>query len=166
MTQENTELTTRETKNKALTNQAVELITSAPNLSNQQIANQLGVSRTHLSNLMKNEYAQELLRRELHERKETIDTWINELYNTEPKNPSNQRFAAKLQTDIIKALSDKLYPTKTENTNINIDINLTKLQQTHLHHQEAIARLPPHMRQQYQTNLNQIRREWNHTNPQ
>jgi len=158
--EQTTELGTRESKNIALVNQAVELITSAPNLSNAEIAQQLGISRTHLANIMKAEYAQEYLKRELNERKTRIDTWIQELYTGLPINPSNQRFALKIESDLAKALADKIYPNKTQTTNINLNIDIQQIQEDNEILKEAVSRLPPTIKQLILNNITQIRHEW------
>ena len=131
-----------------------------PDLSNQKLSEELGISRTHLANIMKGEYAQEILRRELHERKERVDTRLEELYNETPPNPSNRRFAVKIEADIMKALADKLQPNITRTENININIDIDKLQEEQQILNEAISRLPPTTRQQLYDNITDIRREW------
>ena len=155
-----TELNTREIKNTSLINQAVDLITLMPSLTNEQIATQLGVSRTHLYNILKGEYAQELLKRELNERKTRIDTWIQELYTGLPINPANQRFALKIEADLARALADKIYPNKTETTNINLNIDIQQIQETNEILKEAVARLPPTIKQHILDNITQIKKEW------
>jgi len=154
--EQNIEIGTREAKNTALVNQAVELITTMPGLSNEKIAQELNISRTHLANVMKGEYAQEYLKRELNERKTRIDTWIQELYNTKPQNPSNQRFALKIEADLARALADKIYPTKTETLNLNVNIDLNKLQQFQQDIYQTLNNLPPHIRTQFWETYNQI----------
>jgi len=161
--EQTTELSTVELKNRALTNNAVELITTNPHLSNQQIAESLGIGRTTLWNLLKGEYAQELLRRELHEAETGVWQSIYNLENTTPPNPSNTRFAAKLRYDIAKNIADKVRPTKTETLNVNINIDLDKLQQFQQDIYQAVNTLPPTMRTQLWQAYNNITQQRNKT---
>jgi len=157
--EENTLLTTAETKNTALTKQAVKLMTTFPSWTNQQIANELEISRTTLWNLTKGPEAQELMRRELNEIETTLHTWIQELHQS--TNPTNIRTAAKLQMDIATKLADKLRPTLTQTQTTNINIDLTKHIQQQQIQNEIISRMPPTMRNLYWQLDTQIRQEWN-----
>ena len=158
---EQQDITLREAKNIATINNAVELITLYPSLSNENLAQRLEISIPTLYTIIKGEHAQELLRRELYHRKQQLDTRLETLWNpTDGKpNPANQRLAIKIQADIVKALADKIYPTKTETLNLNVNLDLNKLQQTQQLFDEALAMLPPTTRQQFRQNIQQLKQQ-------
>ena len=153
------EVDTNTLKKYALTQKAVNLFIQQPDWSNERIAEELGISRTTLWNLAKGHDAQQLMQRELHEMETELNHWIQELH--ESNSPTSQREAAKLKLALAAKLADKLRPTKTEAINLNIDINLNELQTYKQLHQEALSRLPPHMRETYSNNIKQIKQEWN-----
>ena len=151
-----TGITTADIKTQALTTQAIDLLITHPSWSNQQIADELGISRTTLWNLLKDQNAQEIMRRELNEVETTLHRWIHELYNS--PSPANQRTAAQLLRDIASKLSDKLRPNLTQTQNINLDItlDLNHLHQELQRHNTTLRNLPPTTRQQYWDTYNQL----------
>ena len=161
--QETSELTTTEIKNHALINQAIDHMTQHPSWTNQQIAEELQISRTTLWNLLKDEQAQELMRRQLHEQETKLHKWIQDLYNT--GSPTSQRTAAKLLLDTTTKLADKLRPTKTQNLNVTATIDLTELQQFKQEIYETINRLPPTTRTQIWNTWKQVKQEWTQHQP-
>ena len=156
-TQETQELTVTELKNRALLNQAIDHMTQHPSWTNQQIADELQISRTTLWNLLKEQPAQELMQRQLHEQETTLHKWIQDLYDT--GSPTSQRAAAKLLLDTTTKLADKLRPTKTQNVNLNATIDLTELQQFKQQIYETINRLPPTTRTQFWNTWKQVKKQ-------
>ena len=156
-----TKITASETKNTALIIQAIDLMTTYPGWSDEQIATELGISRTTLWNLSKGEQAQELMRRKLHEMETTLHTWIHELWNpTDGKrSPTNQRAAAKLYLEMAAKLADKTRPTLTQSANININIDTQQRQQNEQILTETLNRLPLEHNKLFWHTYNQVKKE-------
>jgi AcrR family transcriptional regulator len=151
-----TGITPADAKTQALTTQAIDMVITHPSWTNQQIADELGISRTTLWNLLRGPDAQEIMRRELNEVETTLHQWIHELYSS--PSPANKRTATQLLRDIAAKLADKTRPSLTQTQNINLDItlDLNKLHQELQRHNETLRNLPPTTRQQYWDTYNKL----------
>ena len=129
--------------------------------SKTQVARDLGISRQTVYNYLRDTDAMQIINAELEglksEHIDTINKWL------QSEDPVLQRAALQERGKLVLKLTDKQSPDLKQNLNINID--LTKYQRSEQLHNEAIARLPPHMRQQYITNIKTIQEEWGWTQP-
>lgn len=129
-----------------------------------EISQELGISRQHLyAELRENPELKSLVIAEITEWETQLKNWIDN--NINANNPANQRAAITELGKMIRHAKDKAYPTIFRHENININIDLTRLQQQNEIHLETISRMPPNMRQLYIQINNQIRQEWNLNTP-
>jgi len=123
----------------------------------REIAEQAGVSRPTLNKYLKEINKNEIIEAELESLKDELIPYLRE----QAQNPDSpiQKAAIDNTMKWMLKLKDKESPDLKQNININID--LTRYQKNEQLHNEAIARLPPHMRQQYIENIKTIQQEWN-----
>ena len=156
--EETTQLTAREAKTLALRNKAIDHILNEPELSQEEIATKLGIGRTTLYNIINEENTQSLLRRQLHELETSILEDIK-ILQEDTKNPQNRRYASKLKLELYKQINDKVRKTRTEQLNLNVNLDLNKLQQTQQLFDEAMATLPHTTRQQFWQTVQQLKQQ-------
>ena len=124
-----------------------------------EISRDLGISRQHLyAELRENPELKNLVIAEITELETQLQDWINQ--NMYGNNPSNQRTAAQELGKMIRHAKDKAYPTIFRNENININIDIQQIQETNEILKEAVARLPPTIKQHILDNITQIKKEW------
>jgi len=146
-------------KNEITAKQVIQAFIDGKTLT--QHAREKGISRNTLYARLDKTEAQEVMLHEVRQLETTLLEWIIELHNS--PSPTNQRAAMQELTKIVKHVQDKVYPSLFRTETININLDLTNLQQTNQLHQETISRLPPTHRELYRTTRNQIKQEWNTT---
>jgi len=121
-----------------------------------QIAENIGIDRTHIYSILPKEEVQELMYREYTEQETTHLTRLNQLWNS--PNPTDKRTAIKIMEQRQKRIQDKLQPTLHRTENINANIDLQKYQ----HHlqtlEQAINQLPPNTKKQLWDNYQTIQK--------
>lgn len=124
----------------------------------QQIADDLGVTRSHLYALVRNkpEY-RTLIMAELELLEEEQQTLIKELENS--PSPQDKRTAVVERGKNIRHIRDKILPTLSQNLNVNINTDLDKLNTELYLHNQTLSRLPRESLNLYWTTYNKLLQE-------
>ena len=126
-----------------------------------QYAKEKGISRPTLYSRLAKQEAQDIMLHEVRQLETQLQEWIQELHQS--PSPANQRTAVQELGKIVKHVQDKVYPSLFRTETININLDLTNLQQEQQLHEETLARLPPQTYQHYWTTYNQVKKDWNLT---
>jgi len=149
------QLTGTQLKNLARADKIIEGINQGKTFT--EIAENIGIDRTHLYSIMNRQEVQDLMYREYIEHETTHLKRLNQLWNSQ--SPTDKRTAIKIMEQRQKRIQDKLHPTlhKTENTTAYI--NLQKYQK-HLHHlEQAINQQPPTIKKAIWQTYNKLRKQ-------
>jgi len=129
-----------------------------------EIASDIGISRQQLyAELRENPELKGLIIAEITEMETQLKNWIDQ--NLYSQNPANQRAAMQELGKMTRHAKDKSYPTLFRTENININLDLTQLQQDRKRLLETLNRLPPTTRTQFWNHWTQIGKEWNLQEP-
>ena len=122
-----------------------------------EIAKTMGKSRTWVYQIMQEQGTQEIIKAEAAEQKTQLIKLLQELENS--PSPQDRRTAAVEKGKMVRHMEDKTTPTLSQNTNLNITLDLNKLQQEITLHNETIRRLPPTIRDQYWKTYNNLQNQ-------
>jgi len=118
------------------------------------IAKHFGKSRTWVYQIMQQQGTQDLMKAEGAELKTHLLELLTQL--EESPSPQDKRTAAVELGKMQRHIEDKTTPTLSQTTNLNITLDLNKLQ-TELHqHNETLRNLPPTIRQAYWDTYNKL----------
>lgn len=148
-------------KNQIRAKQIIDLLTQGYTFTD--IAKQLGIGRTQLYATLQQHGTQQLMKAELIEMETHLQTLLKTL--EESPSPQDKRTAAVELGKMQRHYRDKIMPHLTTNLNIDITLDLNKLQTELQHHNETLRNLPPTTRQQYWNTYNQLHPN-NPTQPQ
>ena len=145
-------LTGTELKNQIRAKQIIDLLTQGYTFT--EIAKQIGLGRTQLYAVMNQTGVQQLMRAELNE----LETHLQNLLQTleESPSPQDKRTAAQELGKMVRHTKDKIIPHLTTNLNIDITLDLNRLQQEINQHNQTLRNLPPTIREQYWNTYNQL----------
>ena len=156
MTEKREEESLSKLKNEITAKQVFQAFINGETLT--QYAKNKGISRNTVYARLDKTEAQEVMLHEVRQLETKLQEWIQELHQS--PSPANQRTAVQELGKIVKHVQDKVYPSLFRTETININLDLTHLQQQNQLHQETISRLPPTHRELYRTTRNQIKQEW------
>jgi len=145
-------LTGTELKNQVRAKQIVDLLTQGHTFT--EIAKQLKMGRTQLYAIMNQQGVQQLMRAELTELETNLQTLLKQL--EESPSPQDKRTAAQELGKMVRHTKDKILPHLTTNLNIDITLDLNKLQQELNRHNQTLRNLPPTIREAYWNTYNNL----------
>lgn len=122
-----------------------------------EIAEGLGITREGLYLRMSKQGTQELMTIEVRELETKLQDWIQELHQSQSR--ADKRHAVTELGKIVKHVQDKLYPSIFRHETININVDLTELQQRENIFIETVSRLPPTHRDLFWKTHTQIKQE-------
>ena len=145
-------LTGTELKNQVRAKQIVDLLTQGHTFT--EIAKQLKMGRTQLYAIMNQQGVQQLMRAELTELETNLQTLLKQL--EESPSPQDKRTAAVEIGKMVRHTKDKILPHLTTNLNIDITLDLNRLQQELNRHNQTLRNLPPTIRETYWNTYNNL----------
>ena len=119
-----------------------------------QIAEDLQLSRNTLYAVMNKQEVQELMVAEVTHMETEAQRMIKELDNSNVS--SNKRHALSELGKMIRHTKDKLYPTIFRTETINVNLDLTELQQREHRFTQALNQTPPSCREAFWRAYNQL----------